>query len=127
MTAEIDALNRALANYGEDVVLRRTVKRSGSNVVAEVTCRAAVRAVSAEQIVGTITQNSLNIVMSPSEIVAADWPGADDNIIVGSAVDKHLPRTTDKMVVQGKERQVQAAKPIYVNGVWVRTDLVVAG
>ncbi|MGV2188763.1 hypothetical protein ACQZ4Q_08105 [Agrobacterium vitis] len=127
MTAEITALDDAVRRAGENVVLRRTVKRGGADVVVEVTCRAAVRAVSADQIIGTITQKDLNVILSPTQILSADWPGQNDSITSGNAVDQHLPKETDKMVVQGKERQVRSAKPIYVGGVWVRMDMVVAG
>lgn len=127
MTAEIVALDNSLARAGENVTLRRTVKRAGADVPVDVVCRAGVRPVSADQIAGTITQNDLNVIMSPTQILAADWPGQNDNITPGNVVDQHLPKSTDKMIVQGKERQVRSAKPIYVDNVWVRTDLVVAG
>ncbi|TWD58093.1 hypothetical protein FB480_101848 [Agrobacterium vitis] len=127
MTAEIAALDSSLARAGENVTLRRIVKRAGVDVPVDVVCRAAVRVVSADQIAGTITQNDLNVVMSPTQILAADWPGQNDSITSGNVVDQHLPKSTDKMIVQGKERQVRSAKPIYVGGVWVRTDMVVAG
>jgi hypothetical protein len=124
---EIAALDAALERAGEDVTLTRTVKRGGGTVVSSVVCRAAVRSVSAEQIAGTITLNDLTVVIGPTEILAAGWPGTDDAVPGGSTVDQRLPKTTDSMVVQGRARQVKVSKPVFVGGVWVRTDLVVAG
>lgn len=125
MTAEIVALDAALDRAGEDVVLSRVVKRSGVNVAATVTCRAAVRAVRSDEIVGAMKITDMTVVISPTQIVAADWPGQDDNATVG--VDKHIPRVTDSVTIQGKPKQIIAAKPIFVGGVWVRTDMVVSG
>ena len=124
---EIAALDIALARAGEDVTLRRITKVSGNPVAKDVVCRAAVRAVSADEIVGTIAQNDLHVIISPTQIVAASWPGPDEGTPAGSLVDQRLPRATDKMIIQGKERQVKVPKPIFVGGAWVRTDLVVAG
>ncbi|WP_377299675.1 hypothetical protein [Rhizobium sp. SGZ-381] len=124
---EIAALDAALDRAGENVTLKRTVKRSGADVVASVTCRAAVRSVSADQIAGTIAVTDLAVIISPTQILAASWPGANDSIPAENLVDQRLPKITDKMVVQGRERQVKVSKPIYVGGEWVRTDMVVAG
>jgi len=127
MSAEIAALDDALALAGEDAILRRVVTRSNVKVNSDVTCRAAVRGVSAEQIMGTIAATDLNVILSPTQITAAAWPGQDDSTPGGSTVNQALPRITDFVVVQGKPRQVKVSKPIYVGGVWCRTDLVVAG
>lgn len=123
----IARLDAALSRRGEDIVISRLVKRSAASVKVEVACRALVRAVSADQIAGTITQNDFSVTLSPTEIAAAGWPGQDDNIVSGSGVDPRAPRTTDKVVIQGRERQVKASKPILIANVWVRTDMIVAG
>lgn len=127
MSSYIASLDSNLKAAGEDVMLRRTVKQGSSQVVVEVTCRAAVRSVSADEIAGTIAYNDLTVIISPTQIVNANWPGADGNIPAGNNVDQRLPKTTDKVVVQGRERQVKVSKPIFVANEWVRTDLVVAG
>lgn len=126
-TGAISRLDAALAQHGEDIVLRRTVKRGGVDVDVSVTCRAFVRAVSAHEIVGTIAATDVNVIVSPAQILAADWPGQDDNVPGGSIVDRHHPRITDKAIVQGKPRQVKFSKPILMNGIWVRCDMVAGG
>lgn len=116
--ADLDA---ALRDSGEDVILRR--KSNAGN--ADVDCRARVRGVNAQRVVGTITQNDLSVVISPTEILAAGWPGGSPP--APGAVDPRLPRANDFMVVKGKERQVKFSDPIYVGGKWVRCNLIVAG
>ncbi|MBB4574392.1 hypothetical protein [Rhizobium lentis] len=116
--ADLDA---ALLASGEDVILRR--KSNSGN--ADVGCRARVRGVNAQKVVGTVTQNDLSVVMSPTEILAGGWPGGAPP--APGAVDPRLPRTNDFMVVKGRERQVKFSDPIYVAGQWVRCNLIVAG
>lgn len=127
MTAEIAALDNALLRAGEDVVLRRIAGKTPNAVNVDVTVRAVVRTVSADQPLGTIVQNDLNVVISPSQIIAGQWPGGLRDGAVQSAADPRIPRTTDFMVIQGRQRQVRVSKPIFVGGVWVRCDLVVVG
>ncbi len=125
--ASIARLDASLSRRGEDVVISRVVKRSGASVKVDVPCRALVRTVSADEVAGTIVQNDLKVTISPTQIAAAAWPGQDENAVAGSAVDPQVPRATDKIVIQGRERQVKVSKPILMANVWVRTDMIVAG
>lgn len=120
-------LDEKLAQYGETVVLRRTVKRAGSPVDSDVDVRAAVRAVGAEQIAGTIIQTDLKLILSPTQITTASWPGANENVVVGDTTNQSLPDITDTVIVQGVSRQIKQARPFFVGGVWVRSELVVGG
>lgn len=125
--AAIAALDRQLARHGEDIVISRVVKRGGVNVTVSVTCRAFVRAVSADEIAGKITVDDMKVIISPTQIIAAGWPGADENIVAGNAVDQRIPKSSDKVLVQGRPREIKAPKPKLLNGEWVRSDMVVAG
>lgn len=125
--AAIAALDRQLAAHGEDIVITRIVKRGGVNVTESVTCRAFVRSVSADEIAGKITAEDLKVIISPTQILAAGWPGTDENIIAGNNVDQRLPKSSDKVVVQGRPREIRAPKPKLLKGIWVRSDLVVSG
>jgi hypothetical protein len=117
----ISQIDDQLLKHGEDIVLRRRVSGGPD---AEVTCRALVRGIKAELIVGTITQLDLNVIISPTQILAADWPGGDPS---SGPVDPRLPRVSDIVVIKGRERQVKMSDPIFLHGVWVRCNLVVAG
>jgi hypothetical protein len=123
----IERLDASLSRRGEDVVISRVVKRSGASVKVEVACRGLVRTVSADEVAGTIVQNDLKVTISPTQIAAAGWPGQDENAVSGSNIDPRMPRATDKLIIQGRERQVKASKPILLANVWVRTDMIVAG
>ena len=117
----IAQLDDMLLKHGEDVLLKRRVSGGPD---AEVTCRALVRGFKAEKIVGTITQLDLNVVISPTQILAAGWPGGG---APSAPADPSLPRVSDFMVIKGRERQVKMSDPIYLHGQWVRCNLVVAG
>ena len=118
--ADLDA---ALAEDGEDVTLRRPIS---TIVNVDVTCRAFVRAVGADEIAAGITQDTSNVIISPTEINAEGWPG--DNLTgVSELLDRRVPNTRDQIVIAGKTRQVIAAAPIYVAGELVRISLRVKG
>lgn len=109
LIADLDA---TLAGAGETITLRRYTAPTGTprpktdieNVPA------AVRAVKAEEIIGAIDQSASTVVVSPTGIAAL------------------LPlRKGDKAVIQGRERNIEFPKPIYVQNVLVRIDLLVVG
>jgi hypothetical protein len=122
------ALDAALLEAAEDIVLRRQVA-SGSNIAnIDVTCRARVDTVNADEIAGTIAVSDLKIIMSPTEILAAQWPGGVPAYPVSSASDVRIPRITDFVIARGKVRQVKMVDPkiIGADG-WCRINMVVAG
>lgn len=103
MTQETLALDNALKRAGETV----TLKRAG---LSDVTCKAAVRGIKPEELVGTATLSDLMVVISPTGFATFG-----------------LPRANDFIVVKGKQRTVKFADPIYVGDVWVRCNLQVGG
>lgn len=117
----IAALDAALAVSGETVTLKRPGKGS-------VDCRASVRGMKAEDLVGTATVSDLMVVISPTEISAAKWPtGSATAPTSANKADPRVPKVTDLVTVKGRQRQVKFADPIYVGDVWVRTNLIAAG
>lgn len=103
MTAEIAALDNALARAGETVTLSRVGK-------TDVTCRAVVRGIKAEELIGTATTSDLMVIISPTGFESFGLPWAND-----------------KAVVKGKSRSVKFVDPIYVNDIWVRANMIVGG
>ena len=76
MGYELDALDRALARVGTAVVVRRVV----AGVPSDANCKASVRSFglkddplrpSSEQ-----AQDEILVIMSPTDLKAAGWPGA---------------------------------------------------
>lgn len=122
----IAALDRALSEAGEYIVLRRMVG-TGQNIAnVDATVRAFVRSVKPEEIVGTISQGDLNVILSPTDIDAAQWPGGLPDV-PGLKPDARIPRINDKAVIQGKVRNISFAKPIVMDGDLVRIELTVSG
>lgn len=120
--AEIAQLDRALAKNGSTIVLRRYA--AGNSARFDVTVKASVRPVKAEEIVGSITQTSMTVILSPTEMTRAQWPGYQTGV---TGPESRMPRTGDKAVIDGRERNIQFVKPIYVADVLVRIELNVAG
>lgn len=106
--AELDA---ALLARGEDVTVQRIV--TGGTVGASVTCRAMVRALRAEELVGSLTQNDTRLILSPTAFTAATWP---------------LPvRKPDRVVLADRTATVEFPKHIRMAGVLVRIEILVRG
>lgn len=118
----LTSLDHSLARVGQNIVLQRM---SGAVVGAQVTCRAIVRGYAPEQLVGGITQQDSHVILSPSEIVAADWKAF--TVTGETSLDQRIPIKGNKAVINGKTRNVEAAGGYYVNGELVRIEMRVAG
>lgn len=126
---EIADLNMSLAEDGEWIEIRRLY---GTQLIpVSVTCRAFVRTITAdEELVAGITQGSSNVILSPSEIIAAGWPGPWTPSVaepVNPGTDRRVPRKGDKAVIKGRVRNIEVPKPIYVDDELVRIELRVLG
>ena len=124
-TQEIAALDRAVARTGEAVTLRRNTGSTPQTTV-DVTLQAIVRGFKPSELIsgsGIVAGDSL-VIISPTAINAAQWPGGQSPTVTG---DQRIPRTTDAVIRQGKSRTVQSANPVYVRGVLVRIELQVRG
>jgi hypothetical protein len=124
----IAELDRALELDGEDIVIRRLF---GTQLIPlNVECRAFVRNVGNQELIAGIAQENSNVIMSPSQIIASGWPGPwtpSANETVEPDIDRRVPRKGDKCVIQGKARNIDIAKPIYVDNELVRIELRVLG
>lgn len=129
----VRALDQSLAGAGEWIELQRLIGTQLTPV--KVRCRAAVRNYGADELIGGITQDMSEVILSPTEIIRAGWPGPDVEKRNASGVvttafsdqDQRVPRKNDKCVIQGKPRNIEAAKPKYIDGGLVRITLTVAG
>lgn len=120
---EIADLDEALALDGEDIELHRPIAGQGP---VKVTCRAFVRGASVVQLSSGVKQDASNVVLSPSEIIRRGWPGPNSSA-TPTAQDRRVPRTTDKVLIAGRTRQIDAVMPVYVDGALVRIDMRVLG
>lgn len=131
MSAEelIAALDAALlAGVHENVILRRIVGKSPNTQNIDVSCIARVDAASLEQIASGIAQADLNIIMSPTQINEAQWPGGTVPQLPPFNVDQRVPReNADKMIVRGRLRTVAFVDPKMWEREIVRINLRVTG
>lgn len=123
MTPEIAALDRALARAGELIVLRRMTGTTPQTWF-DVKCRALVRGYKPEELIGSITQTDSLVILSPTEIDRAQWPGG---VAPTTTTDPRIPKKGDKAVIRGATRNVEAVGPIYVRGELVRIEMRVIG
>jgi len=69
-----------------------------------------------DELVGGIMQGETKVILSPTQILAAAWPGPQD-----------WPRIGDTIVIDGRERRILSAPPKQIDGTVVRIDMRVAG
>lgn len=104
-------LDRALADAGSEIIIvRRYTSTVEPRTKTDVSVVAAVRPLKANELVGSIDQTASRVVVSPTGLATL------------------LPlKKGDKVVVQGKERNIELPKPLAVQGTVVRIDLLVSG
>lgn len=121
--AAINDLDEALLEVGQNATLRRLQLVSGiQSVLSSVDVRIVMRQYQPDELVGGIIQGDSFVILSPSEIIAANWPGT-----VTAPGDKRVPKRGDQLIVQGIARTVQAGTPFYIAGALVRLELQVRG
>lgn len=122
----IAALDDALAEAGEDVVLRRVVGTGANKQNIDVEVRAIVRnfRLREEDIGAGIVQGVLLASMSPTQIANAQWPGG---VVPGQSIDPSHPRVDDKILIKGRICNITAVESVAMGGEVVRYNLQVTG
>src|SRR6185437_5461868 len=120
----IAALDDALAEDGEDVILRRIV--GAANI--DVTCRAKVIPLSlrfgVDKIVGGVVALGVSIVISPTQIDRAQWPGGTLPLRAPFNTDPRIPRIDqDRAIVRGRLYSLTYVTPLIVAGKIVRIEM----
>lgn len=117
-------LDHALADCGEDIEIRRLI---GTSVSAAVECRAFVRRDRInDELVGGIVQRNIEIILSPSQIIAQGWPGPNSSA-TPTELDRRVPVKGDKAVWAGRVMNIEESCPIYIDNELVRIELRVKG
>lgn len=129
MSDLVSSLDRAIAETGEDFILRRVTGAGASVTNTDVTCRGRIDAASTEQVAAGIKASDLNVILSPTQINEAGWPGTTDATPAPFSVDPRIPRENgaDKAIIRGVLRQIVFCKPFFVGGELVRIELRVSG
>jgi hypothetical protein len=110
MISDLDAV---LARRGENVTLRRTTTDS-PKVNSDVTVKGHVRVVAADEVIGTIAQDDIRVIVSSSGLGPPEWVA-------------EVPVIGDKVVLYGKSRDIKLVKPVRDAGVLVRIEMMVKG
>lgn len=121
---EVADLDYALGLDGQWIFLRSITPGSANPPYFEVQCRASVRGYRAEELVGGITQQDSRVILSPTQIIEAGWPGP---ATVPTDQDRRIPKKGDKAVINGKVRNVESAVGIYVDDGLCRIEMRVLG
>lgn len=130
MTPEdmIAALDNGLTVDGEEIKLRRVVGTGNNQQFVDVEVTARVTGISAQELVGTTSENEFYCIFSPTGINAAAWPGAMP-VLPTPSVDPRIPSKTrgDFAFVRGIWRAVLWAAGEYPLGTLVRVNMRVQG
>jgi hypothetical protein len=129
MSDLIADLDSALAEAGEDIILRRVVGSSPNQVAVDVTCRARVDGASAAQIAAGIPATDFNLILSPSQITAKGWPGGTIPALPPFDLDQRIPRAgiTDKVLMRGQPPKDVVFVDPKIIGELVRINMRVSG
>lgn len=105
----INALDRAIAKYGQTVQLRRGTTTA---LVATATVKAHVRGYKPDELVGGISQNDSLVILSPTGL--KDWPGG-------------TPKKDDWITIDGRLRSILAVGVFKMADQVVRIEMQVKG
>jgi hypothetical protein len=129
MNADLAQLDRRLARRGETIYLRRTV---GTQNQSYVQCKlpAIIRTLTTEQLIGGIVQTNYLLLISPTHIIKAQWPGGKTPAATGGIIapsDPRIPLTTDSIYLRGAQKAVQRVAPAFDRNECIRIELTVLG
>jgi hypothetical protein len=129
MSDIIAALDNALAQTGEDIILRRIVGTAPNQTNIDVVVRARVDAATVQQIVAGISATEMNLIFSPSQINSQQWPGGHVPLQPPFDVDQRIPRVggADKAIVRNVLRLITFVDAKIIGGQLVRIVARVSG
>jgi hypothetical protein len=125
-------LDRRLDRRGDIVTLLRNTGTGANIVGVSVDLPAMVKGLTAQQLIGNVSQQTYFIIISPTHIVRKQWPGG--NAVAGTASqiitsdsDARMPVTTDKLYVRFAQRAISRVVPVFDAGQCVRIEMTVTG
>jgi len=119
-------LDQMLRSDGQQITLRRMVGTTNRAAV-DCTCWASVRGYQPQELAGSVIQGDSEVVISGTDIDAAQWPGGEPITSPPSTLDPRVPRAGDFVIIQGRPRAIISAAPIYVGDDLVRVNIQARG
>ncbi len=125
-TKEIQRLDKFLRIYGSGIGTLTRIVGTTNQSTFSVDVLAHVRNYTADELTVMIIQGDSRVIISSTQIVTAQWPGAQitpptpDN-------DVRVPRRGDKFEWQGKTRNIESSEPFYLDNVLVKIMMQVRG
>jgi hypothetical protein len=121
---EVRELDKSLAADGEDIELQRLI---GTQLIPiKVTCRAFVRGYAAVDLIASIVQRQRKVIMSPTQIIRAGWPGPNSSATPTNQ-DRRVPRKGDRAIIDGGLCTVEEAGGINIDSELIRIEMRVLG
>lgn len=116
MNKQIAALDRAIARHGQTVILSR---EGAEETGYEAEIPAWVRGANAVQLTESTRQQDRNVIISPTDLEAAQWPDV--------LAESRVPRNGDRVFIDGAWCRVEQAEGLFGPGGLIRVNLVVRG
>lgn len=120
--------------HGEPIEIQRTVSGTATQNV-RMNCRGIVRTLTQDQLIAGITTQNYLVVLSPTDIRRAKWPGSQGaDLVTGFKQlghrpprDFNMPTTNDTLFFRGTQATITGRALVYDKGEVVRIELKVAG
>lgn len=120
-------LDMMLDTYGQEITLRRIVGTTNP-INIDCTIRALVRGYKPEELAGGVIQGDSLVIISGADLDAAQWPGGEAVQSPPRQTDARVPRKGDKVIIEGRLRNVEVAEPVYLGtGDLLRVNMTVRG
>jgi hypothetical protein len=126
--------NRHLAQLDRQIRLRgekvQLVKQSILLTKTRANIRGIVKTLGIAQLVGGLSQTSYVVVISPTHLRRAGWPGATAATIptgITSTKDLTIPIINDAMIFRGAQKSISKVDAIYDGDECVRIELYCTG
>ena len=127
MTSNLLAdLDDGLAEYGQNVTLRRTAAQAADNANHDVVVRARVDTIDIVQLASGVFEQTVHVIISPTQIIAAGWPG-DGSEPSATIEDPTQPMNGDVLLINGRSFVVGMVDPKVVGDVLVRIEMRAVG
>ncbi|QIG92884.1 hypothetical protein [Bradyrhizobium sp. 6(2017)] len=127
--AHLARLDRQLRLRGEAVQLQRQVGTTTQSLT-KADVRGVVKTLGIQQLIGGISQTNYTVIISPTDLRRAGWPGAITAAIPSGLVsnkDNAIPTISDKMWFRGAIKTISRADAIYDGDECVRIELTCTG